>query len=113
MLETLTRGFKSARSHFRGMTALREDNVAEALALVRASLLEADVDLDIVRDFLERVKQRCLGKEVALRAGKKGRRQQVSAGDHFAVACYDQLVELMGAEEPLPAPSRSWPGTPT
>ncbi len=105
MLETLTRGFKSARSHFRGVTALREDNVAEALALVRASLLEADVDLDIVRDFLERVKERCLGKEVALRSGKKGRRQQVSAGDHFAKACYDQLVELMGAEEPLPAPN--------
>ena len=105
MLETLTRGFKGARNHLRGVTALREDNIAEALALVRSSLLEADVDLDIARDFLDRVKARCTGEEVTLRAGKKGRRQRVSAGDHFTKACYDQLVELMGGEEPLPAPN--------
>ncbi len=105
MLETLTRGFKSARERFRGVTALSEENVAEALREVRMSLLEADVDLDIVRGFLDQVRERCLGERVNLRAGRKDRRMRVSAGDHFAKACYEQLVELMGggedaAEEP-------------
>ena len=105
MLETLTRGFKSARERFRGVTALNEENVAEALSEVRSSLLEADVDLDIVRGFLDQVKERCLGEQVALRGGKKNRRMKVAAGDHFAKACYDQLVELMGGElEPPEAP---------
>ena len=101
MLETLTRGFKSAREHFRGVTALTEENVAEALAEVRASLLEADVDLEIVSTFLDQVKQRCLGDQVALRGGKKARQMRVTAGDHFTRSCYEQLVELMGeASEP-------------
>ena len=101
MLETLSRGFRAGRDRLRGVTALSEENVAEALRDVRASLLEADVDLGIVREFLEQVKQRCLGTEVALRGGKGGKRLQVDPGDHFTKACYDQLVELMGAPAPL------------
>ena len=101
MLETLTRGFKGARDRFRGITALTEENVAEALREVRMSLLEADVDLDIVRDFLSRVSERCFGDEVRVRAGKKRQRLRVSPSDHFTKACYDQLVELMGSAEPL------------
>ena len=95
MLETLSKGFKSARDRFRGVTALSEENVGEALRDVRMSLLEADVDLDIVSGFLDRVMERCVGEDVKVRAGKKARRMQVSAGNHFTKACYDQLVELM------------------
>ena len=70
MLETLTRGFQAGRDRFRGVTRLTEENVAEALADVRMSLLEADVDLKVVRAFLARVQERCVGEEVKLRSGR-------------------------------------------
>ena len=98
MLETLTQGFRRARDGFQGITRLTEDNVAEALRDVRLSLLEADVDLEIVREFLEKVGERCADEHVRTRS-RGG--QRVSAGDHFTKACYDQLVELMGSAEPL------------
>ena len=101
MLESLTRGFRGARARFRGVTRLTDENVDEALREVRMSLLEADVDLGIVRDFLERVKQRCGGQEVRLRARQRGRAMQVTPGDHFTKACYEELVALMGEENPI------------
>jgi len=105
MLETLTQGFRSARDRLRGVTKLTDENVEEALREVRMSLLEADVDLQIVRGFLERVSERALGEQVALKSGKKGGKVQVSAGDHFTKSCYDELVALMGTPDPLPDPS--------
>ncbi|MEE8313869.1 MAG: signal recognition particle receptor subunit alpha [Myxococcota bacterium] len=108
MLETLTKGFRSARDRFQGITQLSEENIAEALRDVRLSLLEADVDLGIVRDFLDKVKERCLGENVALRSGKRSRQMRVRPGDHFTKACYEELVALMGADEPIvPAPGRT------
>lgn len=105
MLETLTRGFKDARNRFRGVTELTEANVAEALKDVRMSLLEADVDLEVVRGFLDQVTERALGTEVKVAAGKKRDRMKVSAGDHFTKICYEELVALMGEEAPLPPAS--------
>jgi signal recognition particle subunit SRP54 len=102
MLETLTRGFKAARSSFRGITELTEANVADALRDIRMSLLEADVDLDVVRGFLDQVSERAVGSQVQTGAGKKQRRLKVSAGDHFTKICYEELVRLMGEEAPLP-----------
>ena len=58
MLETLTKGFSAARERLSGVRALSEENVSESLRDVRMSLLEADVDLDVVRDFLAHVKER-------------------------------------------------------
>jgi len=102
MLETLTRGFQAGRDRFRGVTRLTEENVAEALADVRRSLLEADVDLGVVRAFLARVQERCLGDEVKLRSSKARDAVRVTPGDHFTKTCYEELVELMGQENPLP-----------
>ena len=108
MLETLTRGFRNARESFQGITQLREENIGEALREVRISLLEADVDLGIVRDFLDKVSERCLGESVRLRAGKRSRQAHVTPGEHFIKACYEELVALMGAEQAiLPAPART------
>jgi len=61
MLETLTRGFGAARARLQGVRELSEENVSQALAEVRASLLEADVDFTVVKDFLGRVRERALG----------------------------------------------------
>jgi len=102
MLETLTHGFRQARDRMRGRTTLSEENIAEALRTVRMALLEADVDLSIVRGFLQRVRERCEGEQVALRTGRGGRRKHVSPGGHFTRSCYEELVGLMGSPEPLP-----------
>ena len=110
MLETLQRGFRAARDRFSGTTSLGEANLAQALREVRMSLLEADVDLGIVRQFLDRVTERCTGEHVQLRAGTGAQQIKVSPGDHFTKACYDELVALMGSEvEPLPTRKSSQP----
>lgn len=107
MLETLTRGFRDARDRLRGATKLTEENVAEALRQVRMSLLEADVDLGIAREFLAHVTERCTGEKIHIRAGQKGQRMHVSPGDHFTKACYEELVALMGTAEPIPPADRT------
>jgi signal recognition particle subunit SRP54 len=97
MLETLTQGFKSARERLAGVRELSESNVEEALLAVRASLLEADVDFAVAKDFLARVKQRCVGERVETRVKTAdGRVLQVTPGQHFIAACEQELVALMG-----------------
>jgi signal recognition particle subunit SRP54 len=97
MLETLTKGFSAARERLSGVRALSEENVSESLRDVRMSLLEADVDLDVVRDFLARVKERSLGEKVETRVrDAAGRSVRATPGQHFVKACHDELVALMG-----------------
>ncbi len=93
MLETLSRGFRNARLKLQGKTELSEESVADALRDVRVSLIEADVQLDVVKAFLEKVKERSLGKVVQIKAPKGF---QVGPADYFIKACYDELEALMG-----------------
>ena len=65
------------------------------------SLLEADVDLGVVKDFLARVKERALGATVATRVrDASGRMIRVTPGQHFVKACEEELTRLMGPVEP-------------
>ncbi len=101
MLETLTQGFKSARDRLTGVRELSEANVEEALRDVRASLLEADVDFGVVKDFLARVKERCLGEKIETRVTTAdGQRLRVTPGQHFVAACEQELAALMGPVDP-------------
>ena len=101
MFETLTRGFEAAREKLRGVQELREENVETALRDVRASLLEADVDFAVVKDFLARVKERALGEKVETRArDAQGRLLRVTPGQHFVAVCEQELVRLMGPVDP-------------
>ena len=101
MLETLTRGFQGARDRLAGVRALSEDNVDEALRDVRTSLLEADVDFQVAKDFLTRVKGRALGERVETRVtDAAGRIQKVTPGQHFVAICEQELTALMGPVEP-------------
>lgn len=93
MFDVLSKGFQNARMKLQGRTRITEDNIGDALREVRASLIQADVELSVVKAFLERVKERALGNVVTLK-GVGG--MQVTAQDHFVKACYDELVELMG-----------------
>lgn len=104
MLETLSKGFRNARLKLQGKAELSEDNIADALRDVRVSLLEADVELGVVKSFLDTVKNRAIGEVVQIR-GPKEKPKGWPAGfeptpaDWFIKICHDELAALMGPVE--------------
>jgi len=113
MFDALTKGFKSARNRLAGLTELTEQNVESALREVRLSLLEADVELGVVKAFLARVKEKALGEVVRTRTkGKEGAAHKVTASDVFVKICHDELIALMSHGEG-PALSMAPKGQPT
>src|SRR5512140_86153 len=99
MFDALAKGFRQAKNRLAGLTELNEQNIESALREVRLSLLEADVELGVVKAFLARVKDKALGEVVKIKAkGKDGQAMQVSAGDQFTKICHDELVEFMQGE---------------
>ena len=64
MFDTLSNRFEGIFKRLRGLGTLRESDVDEVLREIRLALLEADVNLHVVRGFQERVRQRCVGAEV-------------------------------------------------
>jgi signal recognition particle subunit SRP54 len=100
MFDALTKGFKAARNRLAGLTELTEQNVESALREVRLSLLEADVELGVIKSFLARVKEKALGEVVRTRTkGQEGQTLKVSASDVFVKICHDELVAFMSAGE--------------
>ena len=101
MLETLTQGFTAARERLSGVREFTDENTDEALRDVRMSLLEADVDFEVVKGFLARVKQRVLGEKVGTRVrDSSGQLIRITPGQHFVKACEEELTELMGPVDP-------------
>jgi signal recognition particle subunit SRP54 len=101
MLEILTKGFTAAREKLAGTKELTEENIDQSLRDVRMSLLEADVDLTVVKDFLATVKERGLGEKVGTRVrDKRGRSVRVTPGQHFVKICEEELTALMGPVDP-------------
>ncbi|MEZ4237687.1 MAG: signal recognition particle protein [Myxococcota bacterium] len=94
MFDVLSRGFKSATLALQGKTQLNEENLGPALREVRASLLQADVEIGVVKEFLDRVKVQSLEKIVPLKVA--GQTVRLSPQDWFVKACHDELVDLMG-----------------
>jgi signal recognition particle subunit SRP54 len=90
VFESLTERLGSALSSITGKANLTEENIQEALREVRVALLEADVALVVVKDFIENVKARALGTEVAA---------SLSPGQVFIKIVNDELVRVMGAGE--------------
>lgn len=103
MFKTLTEGFRKARAKLTGITELTEESIDQALRDVRLSLLEADVELGVVKRFLARVKEKMLGQTVQLRADHQGQRFTVTPEQIFIKACQDELIAMMTSsdEEPL------------
>ena len=97
MLETITRGFKNARLKLQGKAALDADLIEEALRDIRVSLLEADVDFDVVGRFMDRVRQQALGQVVGLEVkDAQGKKLKLTPQDRFNAICHEQLEALMG-----------------
>jgi len=87
MFESLTDKLSSALRNLRGVGKLSEENMATALAEVRAALLSADVHFKVAREFVERVQAQCAGQEVL-----KG----VTPGQQVVKIIHDELVRLLG-----------------
>src|ERR1700716_892593 len=102
MFETLAKGFRQARNRLAGLTELSEGNVEPALREVRLSLLEADVEIGVVKAFLARVKQKAVGQTLESRVKAQGETHQVSASDLFIKICHDEIEEMMeSGDEPI------------
>jgi len=87
MFDNLTDRLSNSLQKLRGQGRITETNVKDTLREVRMALLEADVALPVVRDFIERVKEKALGTEVL---------QSLSAGQAFIKIVNDELVSVMG-----------------
>ena len=98
MFEALTKGFREAQNRLAGLTELNQKNVQAALKEVRLSLLEADVELGVVKRFLATVEEKALGQTVQTRVRHGGETHKVSAGDQFVRICHDELVAMMDHE---------------
>lgn len=89
MFDNLSDRLTSVFRSFGGKAQLTEENIQAGLREVRLALLEADVNYKVVRDFVESIKEKCLG--VPLLKG-------VSPAQQVAKIVHDELVELLGGE---------------
>ncbi|ALP41041.1 signal recognition particle protein [Aeromonas schubertii] len=87
MFENLTDRLSRTLRNISGRGRLTEENIKETLREVRMALLEADVALPVVRDFVARVKERAVGQEVA---------KSLSPGQAFIKIVHAELVGVMG-----------------
>ena len=87
MLENLTDRLQGVIKNLRGQARLSEENIADAMREVRMALLEADVALPVVKDFITQVKLRAQGQEVL---------QSLTPGQAVIQVVHDELAVLMG-----------------
>jgi len=87
MFDELSARFEDAVKGLRGENQINEDNVDIALKQVRRALLEADVSLSVVKEFVEQVRQKAIGAEVV---------RGVKPGEKFIEVVHKELVEVMG-----------------
>src|SRR5688572_12248937 len=98
MFDALKRGFREAQNRLAGLTELTPESIKPALKEVRSSLLEADVELGVIKRFLARVEEKALGQTVRTTVKHGGQRHNVSASDQFIKICHDELVAMMSQE---------------
>jgi signal recognition particle subunit SRP54 len=88
MFDKLSQRLQATLQRLRGAGRLTEENTREALREVRMALLEADVALPVVKDFIEHVRAKAAGQEVLA---------SLTPGQALVKVVYDELVALMGA----------------
>jgi signal recognition particle subunit SRP54 len=87
MLESLSDKFDAIFKKLRGEARIRESHLDETLREVRIALLEADVNLDVVKQFTESIRRQALGEHVL---------QSLSPGQQIIKIVHQELVKLMG-----------------
>ncbi|MGB8703304.1 MAG: signal recognition particle protein [Thermosynechococcaceae cyanobacterium] len=87
MFDALSESLESAWKKLRGQAKISDANIQDALREVRRALLEADANLQVVKDFIEDVRTNALGAEVI---------RSVRPDQQFIKIVHDELVQVMG-----------------
>jgi signal recognition particle subunit SRP54 len=87
MFDQLSDKLLASLRKIRGQGTITEANIEEILREIRLNLLEADVHFKVVKNFIERVKTKAIGQDVA---------KTITAGQQFVKIVHDELVELLG-----------------
>ena len=90
MFESLSEKLGQVLRNLRGTARLTEENMAAALEDVRTALLSADVNVNTAREFVDRVRRECAGKDVL---------RGVSPAQQVVKIIHDELVRLLGKGE--------------
>jgi signal recognition particle subunit SRP54 len=89
MFENLTDKLQRAFKHLRGQGVLSEENIGEALREIRVALLEADVNLNVVKDLIEQIRVKAIGTEVLT---------ALSPTEQVIKIVHDELVAILGKD---------------
>ncbi len=89
MFDNLTGRLSGVIKTLRGEARLTEDNIQKALREIRMALLEADVALPVIKDFIARVKEKAVGHEVM---------DSLTPGQALVGVVHKELIEIMGGE---------------
>lgn len=89
MFENLTDRLESVFKKLRGHGTLTEENIQDAMREVRTALLEADVNLAVVKDFIASITEKAIGQEVLI---------SLSPGQQVIKIVHSELVELLGQQ---------------
>jgi len=87
MFDGLTERLSQTLRNIRGVGRISEDNIKDTLREVRMALLEADVALPVVKDFIEHVREKATGETVL---------KSLTPGQSFVKVVNDELVAMMG-----------------
>jgi signal recognition particle subunit SRP54 len=87
MFDNLTERLGKVLTNLRGQGRLSEENIKETMREVRMALLEADVALPVVREFVDQVKQQAMGEEVV---------KSLTPGQTLIKIVNDELIKVMG-----------------
>ncbi len=88
MFESLAEKLEGIFKKLKGRGVLNEESVNAALKEIRMALLEADVNFKVVKDFIEDIRLRAIGREVL---------ESITPGQQVVKIVHDRLVELMGS----------------
>lgn len=90
MFENLSDRLQEIVHKIKGYGKITEDNISEMMREIRLSLLEADVNYKVVKEFTNKVKEKALGEDV---------NKSLSPGEVFVKIVRDELIELLGGEK--------------
>ena len=90
MFENLTNRLESIFSKLKQAPSLTKDQVDSGLVEIRKALLEADVSLEVAKNFIEKVKPKAIGQEII---------ESTSPGQMVVKIVNDQLIELLGKKQ--------------
>jgi signal recognition particle subunit SRP54 len=100
MFDQLSQRLGDSLNRLRGRGKLTEDNIAEALRDVRRALLEADVALPVVKEFVDHVKQQAVGQNVL---------SSLKPGEALVKVVHDELIAILGGNSAPLALNRQAP----